>query len=136
MIYPNWRSLCRYLSLVSVIWLGIVLNIHLQTIRMVKRANGLFEAVVRFSVLPTLVFGTISFLLYAYDKLLAKWGARRRVPESTFHLLSLLGGWPGASIGQQLFRHKCSKVEFLKVHIATVVCYFVFSSLLLKKIGY
>jgi len=28
------------------------------------------------------------------------------------HLLSLLGGWPGALIGQGLFRHKTSKQSF------------------------
>src|SRR3546814_17110974 len=34
------------------------------------------------------------------------------MPESTRHLVDLLGGWPGASIGQQEFRHRTVKRSF------------------------
>lgn len=42
---------------------------------------------------------TLTFHLYAVDKLAAKQG-RRRTPEKTLHLLSLAGGWPGALLAQ------------------------------------
>jgi len=37
------------------------------------------------------------------------------VSERTLHLFELAGGWPGALIGQQLFRHKRSKGSYMRV---------------------
>jgi uncharacterized membrane protein YsdA (DUF1294 family) len=34
------------------------------------------------------------------------------VPESTLHLMELLGGWPGALAGQRVFRHKSRKRSY------------------------
>lgn len=53
------------------------------------------------------------FMVYGIDKWSAKRGAGR-VPELTLHLLALLGGWPGALLGQQVFSHKISKPAFLR----------------------
>ena len=62
----------------------------------------------------------IAFVAYAADKAAA--AARRwRTPESTLHLLSLIGGWPGALLAQQLLRHKTAKREFRLVFWATVL---------------
>ncbi|MEG1682167.1 MAG: DUF1294 domain-containing protein, partial [Stenotrophomonas sp.] len=57
---------------------------------------------------------------YLYDKGAAARG-EQRTPENTLHLISLLGGWPGALIGQGLFRHKTSKSSFQLVFWLTVV---------------
>lgn len=60
------------------------------------------------------VAATISFLtFFAYrsDKRRAGLG-EWRIPESTLHLGDLLGGWPGAFVAQQWFRHKTSKASF------------------------
>ena len=54
----------------------------------------------------------ITYRCYARDKTAAQ-NAARRTPESTLHLLSLLGGWPGALIAQVLLRHKTRKPSFL-----------------------
>jgi len=35
-----------------------------------------------------------------------------RTPESTLHLLELLGGWPGGLVAQQVFRHKTRKLAY------------------------
>lgn len=61
-----------------------------------------------------------SFLAYKLDKSKAQRGAWR-VQESTLHLFSLLGGWPGAAIAQQMLRHKSQKREFRAGFWFTVV---------------
>jgi len=54
----------------------------------------------------------ITFIVYAIDKSAAR-NRRRRTQESRLHLLGIIGGWPGALIAQQFFRHKTKKVEFI-----------------------
>lgn len=69
------------------------------------------------------VYGALSavaFVLYGLDKAAAERGARR-TPEITLHLVSLLGGWPGALLGQRTFRHKTRKQPFRAVFWGTVV---------------
>lgn len=57
------------------------------------------------------VASAIAFLLYAKDKNAAKRN-RWRTPEQTLHTISLLGGWPGALLGQRVFHHKTTKQPF------------------------
>lgn len=59
-----------------------------------------------------LVMSLACFVVYGWDKGLAANGSRR-VPEQTLHTLALLGGWPGALVGQRYFRHKTKKLSFL-----------------------
>lgn len=53
----------------------------------------------------------LTFLAYWLDKSKAQRGTWR-TQESTLHLFSLLGGWPGAAIAQQVLRHKSQKRPF------------------------
>lgn len=53
----------------------------------------------------------ITFLVYASDKSAAKKG-RWRTSENTLHFLSLIGGWPGALLAQNILRHKSKKLAF------------------------
>ena len=62
----------------------------------------------------------ITYSSYSRDKTAAL-NARRRTPELTLHLLSLIGGWPGALIAQVLLRHKTRKVSFLVGYWLTVI---------------
>ncbi|HET8897170.1 MAG TPA: DUF1294 domain-containing protein [Rhodanobacteraceae bacterium] len=65
------------------------------------------------------VFSVLSFGAYLKDKSAAKqqtW----RTPESSLHLLDLLGGWPGALMAQQWFRHKTVKQPFQFIFWLTV----------------
>ena len=63
---------------------------------------------------------SITYGVYALDKRAAQ-NAGRRTPESSLHLLSLLGGWPGALIAQVLLRHKTRKLSFLIGYWFTVI---------------
>ncbi|GAA1507240.1 DUF1294 domain-containing protein [Agromyces terreus] len=73
--------------------------------------------------LPAISAGlsVVAFAAYGLDKAAAGRAGRRRTPESTLHLLGLLGGWPGALVAQQLFRHKTRKRSFRRVFWFTVV---------------
>lgn len=75
-----------------------------------------------FPVWTLAVYGVLSlvtFLAYAADKRAA---VRRdqRVPESSLHLLALLGGWPGALVAQRTLRHKTIKQPFRMIFWVTV----------------
>jgi uncharacterized membrane protein YsdA (DUF1294 family) len=85
---------------------------------------GLLLALWRLGLAP--VYGAlvginvVTLLLYGYDKRQAVVGATR-VPELALHTGALLGGSPGAFLGQQLFRHKTRKFRFQVVFVAIVV---------------
>jgi uncharacterized membrane protein YsdA (DUF1294 family) len=66
------------------------------------------------------VASIITYGIYAHDKTAAQ-NAGRRIPESTLHLMSLAGGWPGALIAQVLLRHKTRKTSFLIGYWLTVI---------------
>ncbi|WP_295986769.1 cold shock and DUF1294 domain-containing protein [uncultured Variovorax sp.] len=67
-----------------------------------------------------LLLSLSALVIYGVDKSAARAG-RWRIAESTLHLLSLAGGWPGAWIAQRMFRHKLSKKSFMAVYWATVL---------------
>jgi uncharacterized membrane protein YsdA (DUF1294 family)/cold shock CspA family protein len=55
-----------------------------------------------------------AFFIYGFDKSQAQRGGLR-VPEAILHLLSLLGGSPGAFVAMRVFHHKTSKRSFQAV---------------------
>lgn len=65
------------------------------------------------ALIPTvyLFMSLVAYLYYAVDKRAAKRGAWR-TPESTLHIIELLGGWPGAWLAQKQLHHKCSKTSY------------------------
>ena len=67
-----------------------------------------------------LVASLLTFIAYAIDKSAARKGGWR-TQESTLHFLSLVGGWPGALVAQQVLRHKSSKQAFRSVFWVTVI---------------
>ncbi len=67
-----------------------------------------------------LAVSAITFFFYAKDKNAAQRGTWR-TPESTLHLLALLGGWPGAAFAQAYLRHKSKKLSFRIVYWGTII---------------
>ncbi|KRW58148.1 cold shock and DUF1294 domain-containing protein [Pseudomonas sp. TTU2014-080ASC] len=63
------------------------------------------------ALLAYLLMSLISFGLYWHDKKQARQG-QWRTHESTLHAVDLAGGWPGALVAQQAFRHKTRKLSF------------------------
>lgn len=67
-----------------------------------------------------LVMSVVGFAAYGVDKSAAK-ANRGRVSEQTLLTVGLLGGWPGALIAQQVFRHKTRKRTFRRMFWCTVL---------------
>jgi uncharacterized membrane protein YsdA (DUF1294 family) len=67
-----------------------------------------------------LIMSGVTIGYYGLDKHRAANGGWR-VPERTLHTLELLGGWPGALVGQQLFKHKRHKTSFMLIFWGIVV---------------
>ncbi|MDG9882569.1 DUF1294 domain-containing protein [Pseudomonas sp. GD04058] len=64
--------------------------------------------------LPVLAYLLMSLVcagLYWHDKRQAL-AQGQRIPEKVLHLLEFLGGWPGALVGQQAWRHKTRKLSY------------------------
>lgn len=80
------------------------------------------------SVIPLGAYGIVSvlaFLLYWSDKRKAR-ADHWRTPENVLHAVELAGGWPGALLAQQVFRHKTRKLSFQWVFWIIVLMHQVF----------
>ena len=67
-----------------------------------------------------LLVSVLTLVIYGMDKMAAR-KAWRRVPESTLLVFGFVGGWPGAMVGQQVFRHKTQKQPFKTYFIISVI---------------
>ena len=78
---------------------------------------GVFALAYSLAILPLWPFVYISIislttlLTFVWDKRAAR-NNSWRISEARLHLLSLLGGWPGALLAQQWLRHKSAKGRF------------------------
>ncbi|MFJ2983102.1 MULTISPECIES: DUF1294 domain-containing protein [unclassified Pseudomonas] len=80
------------------------------------------------SWLPLAVYPVMSLLtalLYWHDKRQARAQAWR-TPEKLLHAGELVGGWPGALVAQQLFRHKTRKLSYQLVFWGIVLLHQLF----------
>jgi uncharacterized membrane protein YsdA (DUF1294 family) len=59
-----------------------------------------------------ILLNLITFLVFGYDKYLARTN-RRRISEKTLITLALIGGSIGAVFAQKIFRHKSQKYRNL-----------------------
>ncbi|WNW10443.1 DUF1294 domain-containing protein [Pseudomonas sp. DTU_2021_1001937_2_SI_NGA_ILE_001] len=70
------------------------------------RVQGLWPV-----ALAYLCMSLLALWLYRHDKRQAGQGGQR-TPERRLHLVEALGGWPGALLAQQLYRHKTRKLSY------------------------
>ena len=79
-----------------------------------------------FGIVPAMItvgyvlLSCVSYIMYSLDKAAAGKNMQR-TPESTLHSVDLLGGWPGALIAQQQFRHKTVKASFQQIFWVAVL---------------
>ena len=80
------------------------------------------------TVLPLAAYAVdsvVAFFLYWNDKRKARTDSWR-TPENVLHAVELAGGWPGALIAQQVFRHKTRKVSYQVLFWVIVLLHEVF----------
>lgn len=92
---------------------------------------NLLQTALIFYLLVVAVMSVVCFFTYGVDKYKAK-QANWRIPEKSLQMLALLGGWPGALLGQNLFRHKNQKRSFRMVFWLMVVLHLI----VVAAIGY
>lgn len=80
------------------------------------------------------ILSTIAFAAYGIDKSQAI-RSGRRIPEKHLHILTVLGGWPGALLGQRVFRHKTRKTRFLIVYWLCVLIHVGVTAWLMSQVG-
>ncbi len=103
----------------SIPWAGVVVLVLLPIAGVINTFSSFKTPV------PVLVFlftNLLAYYFYWNDKRRAKrneW----RIPEANLHFWSLIGGWLGALIAQQQFRHKTKKIPFQIVFWLTVIAH-------------
>lgn len=73
-----------------------------------------------FILLYLIIINIITINVYKHDKIAAE-KKEWRISEKNLHLLSVLGGWPGAIFAQEKFRHKTIKQPFRNIFWLTVL---------------
>ncbi|WP_446731087.1 DUF1294 domain-containing protein [Pseudomonas sp. CFBP 13727] len=94
----------RFLALKLTAFILLCLLPFLGVLRLVLAGHPVLLAV--YALMSLLAVG-----LYWHDKRRATVQGQR-IPERLLHGVELLGGWPGALLAQQLFRHKTRKVSY------------------------
>ena len=101
-------------------WLGLGPLVYAPSLFLVMMAVACMTNLASWIVFGVYaVASLVTFWAYFWDKMAAAAG-RWRTPEKSLHILSLIGGWPGAMLAQQLIRHKSSKASFQMVFWVTV----------------
>lgn len=105
------------LLILSIIWLAVAAFWLYWAMSREGQRLGFFVAIYLFL---TMTCSLVSFVLALIDKRRAV-RDRPRISERTLHVFSLAGGWPGACIGNWLFRHKTQKASYQAVFWLIVV---------------
>jgi uncharacterized membrane protein YsdA (DUF1294 family)/cold shock CspA family protein len=86
---------------------------------MIVLALVLFNRLPLFVLYLYSILSIVSIAFYQIDKFAAQQG-HWRTTEKFLQLLSLIGGWPGAIVMQQLLKHKSKKLSFRLKHFVMV----------------
>lgn len=110
-----YRAWSFWIAVWAGVWMGGAIVTAFAADSLIAKLLGL-----------TIVAGSgASVVLYGIDKFAAI-RKKRRLPEATLHLVAILGGWPGAVLGQRMFRHKTRKASFLLKFLATAIVHSLF----------
>lgn len=109
----------RFLKL-KLAALAVLCGLPLYGVVSIGLHGGSWLAVLIYPLLSAIAFG-----LYGHDKRQAR-GQGQRTPEKLLHLTELLGGWPGALVAQQIFRHKTRKLSYQLVFWLIVLAHQLF----------
>ena len=78
------------------------------------------EVPMKYAIVFYALMSLLAFALYGSDKRRAK-KRRRRTPESLLLGIGILGGFIGALLGMQLFRHKTKHWYFRAVNLLALL---------------
>ena len=93
-------------------WSAKSSTIGLSSIFLIAMSVGAWlGGVPQWVAISYIVMSALTLAAYASDKWRATAGAGR-TPEIALHLLELFGGWPGALVAQQCFRHKTRNLSY------------------------
>jgi uncharacterized membrane protein YsdA (DUF1294 family) len=106
----------RWFTTAAFFWL---VGTSILLVLALARESAKVSAFFAIYLLLTVACSAIAFVMYGIDKRRAVKN-EPRISERTLHLLSILGGWPGAHLAQRLFRHKTLKISFRLVFWLTV----------------
>jgi uncharacterized membrane protein YsdA (DUF1294 family) len=113
----------RAFALFAVLWFTAAVVVLFQAF-----TKGVkLPATLAIYLLATVVGSLVAIVAYGMDKRRAV-RDKPRISERTLHLMSMVGGWPGAHWGRIVFRHKTQKMSFrivfwiiVAVHLAIIV---------------
>lgn len=134
------ESKTRSKSRVPLAWLARVWLAGIVLLLVVDWLSSAFNLnwMTRIYFWSTLAMSVACFAAYGIDKRRANL-KKHRISEKRLHLLEILGGWPGAVLGQQMFRHKTIKISFrlvlwtiISLHVA-LSAYFVYDAFQQKQ---
>lgn len=106
----------RWFTIFAVLWLFAATFL---LYRAFTRDGVKLPATLAIYLLATVTCSLLAFVLFGLDKRRAV-RDKPRVSERTLHILSVLGGWPGAHMARILFRHKTLKMSFRLVFLVIV----------------
>jgi uncharacterized membrane protein YsdA (DUF1294 family)/cold shock CspA family protein len=116
----NYKS-----SNVSLV-LGVLFSVILILMAILHKISTIVPGIL-------ITISIFTFIVYFFDKSAAI-NAKQRTPEATLHMLSILGGWPGAALAQKILRHKSSKREFQSIFWITIIINLSFCTWLFVKV--
>lgn len=103
----------------NVTWLRLLLLLILPLIGALSLGKDYGSLWILFAYIGA---SLITYYFYWDDKRRARSGDWR-IPEVNLHFWALVGGWPGAFVAQQQFRHKTKKLSFQLIFWLVVIAH-------------
>lgn len=105
------------LSESAIPWVYVLVLLALPVVGLIDLA---INYQLRLGIFIYAIASALTYYFYWDDKRRAKLSGWR-IPEANLHFWAFVGGWPGAFIAQQQFRHKTKKVPFQIVFWLVVI---------------